>query len=215
MTGATPNHMAWPARLPLIAILRGIRPDEVHAHAEALIDGGFEFVEVPTNSPAWSDSVRVLADAFGARVVVGAGTITTLAHVDALVAARGQLMVTPNTDPALIRAAAARGLLTAIGCATASEAFAALAAGAHALKLFPASVLGTAQVSALRTVLPEGTPLLAVGGITAANLAGFVKAGCLGVGLGGELYRAGQTPEVTAAHAQAFMAAWRQIAGDP
>ena len=199
---------SWPLRLPLIAILRGVRPDEVLAHSAALVDAGFDCIEVPTNSPQWAVSVRALVDAWGEQVLIGAGTVSDGAQLDALMAAGGRLMVTPHTDPPLIQEAAARGLVTAIGCATATEAFTALRAGATALKLFPAGVLGTGLVSALRSVLPAGVPLLAVGGIRPDNLAAFVQAGCAGAGLGSELYRAGQAPERTAGQARAFVAAW-------
>jgi len=199
---------AWPTRLPLIAILRGIRPDEALAHGQALIDAGFDCIEVPANSPAWAASVAALAQAFGKQARIGAGTILDAAQLGALVAAGGTLMVTPNTDPPLIRAAVAQGLYTAIGFATATEAFAALQAGAQALKLFPAGALGTGYVSALRSVLPPAVPLLAVGGVRPDTLGGFLQAGCHGAGLGGELYRPGQAPETTAANAQAFIAAW-------
>ena len=209
MNPPRPVHPAWPTRLPRVAILRGVRPDEVLDHAQALVDAGFDCIEVPTNSPDWASSVARLAQAFGERVLVGAGTVTETSQIDALVAAGGRLMVTPHTDPPLIGAAVRRGLFTAIGCATATEAFAALRAGAQALKLFPAGALGTAYVSALRSVLPLQVPLLAVGGVGPETLGAFLRAGCHGAGLGGELYRAGQAPQLTALRAQAFLAAWR------
>lgn len=207
-TTALMPHPTWPPRRPLIAILRGIRPDEVLAHAQALVDAGFDCIEVPTNSPQWALSVRALVDAWGTQVLVGAGTVSDRNQLDDLRAAGGRLMVTPHTDPTLVAEASAQGLVTAIGCATATEAFAALRAGATALKLFPAGVLGTGLVSALRSVLPAGVPLLAVGGIRPDNLGAFVQAGCGGAGLGSELYRAGQAPDRTALQARAFVAAW-------
>lgn len=198
----------WTTSLPLIAILRGVTPDEVLDHAGALVDAGFDTIEVPLNSPDWALSVRRLADAFGDRVLVGAGTVLRESDVDALVAAGGRLMVTPNTRPAVIAHAVACGLQVAAGFATASEAFDALEAGAQALKLFPATTYGPGHVKALRAVLPP-VPLFAVGGITPDNLSDYLRAGCTGAGLGGDLYRPGQDPVRTAALARGFVAAWR------
>lgn len=198
----------WTTSLPLIAILRGVTPDEVLDHAGALVDAGFDTIEVPLNSPDWALSVRRLADAFGDRVLVGAGTVLREPDVDALVAAGGRLMVTPNTRPAVIAHAVACGLQVAAGFATASEAFDALEAGAQALKLFPATTYGPGHVKALRAVLPP-VPLFAVGGITPDNLGDYLRAGCTGAGLGGDLYRPGQDPARTVALARGFVAAWR------
>lgn len=198
----------WTTSLPLIAILRGVTPDEVLNHAGALVDAGFDTIEVPLNSPDWALSVRRLADAFSDRVLVGAGTLLRESDVDMLVAAGGRLMVTPNTRPAVIAHAVACGLQVAAGFATASEAFDALDAGAQALKLFPATTYGPGHVKALRAVLPP-VPLFAVGGITPDNLSDYLRAGCTGAGLGGDLYRPGQDPARTAALARGFVAAWR------
>jgi 2-dehydro-3-deoxyphosphogalactonate aldolase len=193
-------------RLPLVAILRGIEPHEVLDHAQRLVDAGFEMLEVPTNSPGWHESVALLAQAFDARgVLIGAGTVTTLAHLQALQRAGGRLVVTPHTDTVLIRTAAECGLTTLIGCYTASEAFAALQAGAQALKLFPALGAGPGHVRALRAVLPADLPFWAVGGIGPENLRAFLEAGCQGAGLGGELYRRGQSVDDTARRAQDFI----------
>jgi len=196
-----------PFRLPLIAILRGITPDDTSVHVRALVEEGFDAIEIPTNSPAWQDSVAIAAREFGVDAHIGAGTVLTLAHVDALVDAGGNLAVTPNTNPAVIRHAVARGLLVAAGCATASEAFAALDAGAQLLKLFPASVYGPPMVRALRSVLPP-VPLFAVGGVTTDTLPGYLSAGCAGAGIGGELYKPGQSIDATRMHARAFRQAW-------
>lgn len=201
--------MNWPTELPLIAILRGIRPDEVLAHAQALVDAGFDAIEIPLNSPDWAQSVRRVADALGTRALIGGGTVLRPADADALAAAGGRLVVTPNTRPALIAHAVARGLHVAAGFATASEAFDALDAGAQALKLFPATTYGPGHVKALKAVLPP-VPLFAVGGITPANLAEYLKAGCLGAGLGSDLYKPGQDVARTAAMARAFVAAYRE-----
>ena len=198
---------ATPFRLPLIAILRGITPDDTSAHVRALVEEGFDAIEIPTNSPAWQDSVAIAAREFRVDAQIGAGTVLTLAHVDALVDAGGTLAVTPNTNPAVIRHAVERGLLVAAGCATASEAFAALDAGALLLKLFPASIYGPAMVRALRSVLPPA-PLFAVGGVTPHTLPGFLSAGCAGAGIGGELYKPGQSVDATRSHARAFRQAY-------
>lgn len=197
----------WSAQRPLIAILRGIAPAEAQAHVEALIDAGIGLIEIPTNSPDWLASVRIALRAAGARAMIGAGTVLSEADADALADAGAGLMVTPNTDPAVIRRAVARGLYCAIGFATPSEAFAALGAGAQALKLFPASSFGPGYVRALKAVLPPSAPLLAVGGITPDNLSDYLRAGCVGAGLGSDLYKPGQTPAHTRARAERFVAA--------
>jgi 2-dehydro-3-deoxyphosphogalactonate aldolase len=204
--------MEWPTQLPLIAILRGIRPDEALAHAQALVDAGFDAIEIPLNSPDWAASVRSVAAAFGARALIGGGTVLREDEADALAAAGGRLVVTPNTRPALIAHAVRSGLHVAAGFATASEAFAALDAGAQALKLFPATTYGPGHVKALRAVLPP-VPLFAVGGITPANLADYLRAGCTGAGLGSDLYKPGQASERTAAMARDFVAAYRDAGG--
>jgi 2-dehydro-3-deoxyphosphogalactonate aldolase len=198
---------ALPFALPLIAILRGITPQDVLVHVGALVDEGYDAIEIPTNSPDWSRSVALAVEAFGTRATLGAGTVLTEADVDALVAAGGTLAVTPNTRPALIRHAVDRGLQVAAGVATASEAFDALDAGAQLLKLFPASVYGTGMVRALRSVLPP-VPLFAVGGVTPDTLSGYLSAGCQGAGIGGELYKPGQPVERTREHARRFRQAY-------
>jgi 2-dehydro-3-deoxyphosphogalactonate aldolase len=196
-----------PFALPLIAILRGITPAEVPAHVGVLVEEGYDAIEIPANSPDWEHSVRIAVDAFGQRAMIGAGTVLTPASADALVAAGGRLMVTPNTRPAVIRHAVEHGLQVAAGFATASEAFDALDAGAQMLKLFPASVHGPALVRALRSVLPP-VPLFAVGGVTPDTLSGYLSAGCQGAGIGGELYKPGQPVERTREHARRFRQAY-------
>ena len=196
-----------PFLLPLIAILRGITPDETPAHVRALVEEGYDAIEIPTNSAAWQESVAIAVREFSVDAHIGAGTVLTLAHVDALVDAGGTLAVTPNTNPSVIRHAVERCLLVAAGCATASEAFAALEAGAQLLKLFPASIYGPAMVRALRSVLPP-VPLFAVGGVTPDTLPGYLSAGCAGAGIGGELYKPGQSADATRAHARVFRQAW-------
>jgi 2-dehydro-3-deoxyphosphogalactonate aldolase len=204
--------MDWPTRLPLIAILRGIRPEEALDHAQALVDAGFDAIEIPLNSPDWALSVRRVAEAFGDRALVGGGTVLRNEDADALADAGGRLVVTPNTRPSLIAHAVQRGLRVAAGFATASEAFDALDAGAQALKLFPATTYGPGHVKALRAVLPP-VPLFAVGGITPENLGDYLRAGCVGAGLGSDLFRPGQDAARTTAQARAFVAAYHGAQG--
>ncbi len=199
--------MNWPTALPLVAILRGITPDDAQAHGQALFDAGFDCIEVPLNSPDWPRSVTGLVQRFGGQALIGGGTVLRADDVDRLADLGAKLVVTPNTRPALIRHAVGRGLMVAAGFATASEAFDALDAGAQALKLFPATTYGPGHVKALRAVLPA-VPLLAVGGITPANLGDYLRAGCDGAGLGGDLYRPGQGVDRTREAALAFKAAF-------
>lgn len=199
--------MHWPTALPLVAILRGITPDDAQAHGQALLDAGFDCIEVPLNSPDWPRSVAGLVQRFGGQALIGGGTVLRADDVDRLADLGAKLVVTPNTRPALIRHAVGRGLMVAAGFATASEAFDALDAGAQALKLFPATTYGPGHVKALRAVLPA-VPLLAVGGITPANLGDYLRAGCDGAGLGGDLYRPGQGVDRTREAALAFKAAF-------
>jgi 2-dehydro-3-deoxyphosphogalactonate aldolase len=201
--------MHWPTDLPLIAILRGIRPEEALAHVQALVDAGFDAIEIPLNSPDWAASVRAVAQRFGDRALIGGGTVLRNEDADALAAAGGRLVVTPNTRPSLIAHAVGLGLHVAAGFATASEAFDALDAGAQALKLFPAATYGPGHVKAMKAVLPP-VPLFAVGGITPANLGEFMAAGCFGAGLGSDLYRPGQLVAHTADMARAFVTAYRE-----
>jgi 2-dehydro-3-deoxyphosphogalactonate aldolase len=198
-------------KLPLVAILRGIRPEEALDHAAALVSLGFTAIEVPLNSPQWQLSLEQLVGHYAERIMVGAGTVLTIEQVDTLCALRARLIVTPNTNPALIRHAVERQLSVLAGVATPTEAFAALAAGAQALKIFPASTYGPAFVRALRAVLPD-VPLFAVGGIKPANLGDYLRAGCVGAGLGSDLYHAGQPVCRTEAMGRAFISAYRDAA---
>ena len=209
MTTALPS--SWPTRLPLVAILRGVQPDEVLAHGQALLNAGFDALEVPTNSPDWALSVGLLHQHLGQRAWVGAGTVWQTSQLDAMVSAGARLMVMPHTDAALIAEGVRRGLHVVAGFATASEAFAALRAGAQALKLFPAGAAGLQTMQALRAVLPPQVPVLAVGGVTPANLHTCLAAGCHGAGLGSDLYKPGQSVTTTTERAQAFVQAWRAL----
>ena len=201
------------APLPLIAILRGIRPAEAIPIGQALIDARFVAVEVPLNSPEPQISIARLAGAFGDRALIGAGTVLTAQHIEEVAGAGGRLLVMPHGDPALIRAAKARGLLCVPGVATPTEAFGALAAGADALKLFPAEALPPQVVKAWRAVLPKDVWLLPVGGIAPASMAPYLAAGANGFGLGSALYRAGMSAAEVATSARAFADAYAARAG--
>lgn len=192
---------------PLIAILRGITPGEAVAVGEALFEAGFRVIEVPLNSPQPIDSIGRLAERFGTRAVIGAGTVMTARDVAQVASAGGRLIVMPHADLAVVRAAKSRGLSCAPGVATPTEAFAALAAGADALKLFPAEMIGPPVVKALRAVLPPRTRLIPVGGISAANIAAYRAAGANAFGIGSSLYAPGKAAEAVGAEARRLLAA--------
>lgn len=202
--------MQWQTNLPLIAILRGITPDDALAHVGAVVDAGFDAIEIPLNSPQWEKSISSVVEAYGGRALIGAGTVLKPEQVDQLAGMGCKLVVTPNIQPEVIRRAVSYGMTVCPGCATATEAFAALDAGAQALKIFPSSAFGPGYISALKAVLPPDVPLFSVGGVTPENLAQWIKAGCVGAGLGSDLYRAGQSVERTAQQATAFVNAYRE-----
>ena len=199
---------ALPFQLPLIAILRGITPGEAAAHVGALVEEGYDAIEIPLNSPDWAQSIAIAAREHGGHAWIGGGTVLRPAEVDTLQHLGARFIVTPHTHPPLIRHAVAAGMQVVAGFATASEAFAALDAGAHMLKLFPASSFGPGHVRALRAVLPATVPLLVVGGVTPLNLADYLAAGADGAGIGGELYTPGQAVERTREHARRFRQAY-------
>ena len=185
------------AACPLIAILRGVRPDEVLEHANALYSAGIRAIEVPLNSPDPLESVARLAKAYGDTCVIGAGTVLNVAQVEAVFAAGGKLIVSPNADAAVITRTVALRMHSAPGVGTATEAFAAIAAGARHLKLFPAATYGPGHLKQLRAVLPAEVAVLAVGGVGPNAMADWFAAGALGFGLGSELYKAGQSAAET------------------
>ena len=195
------------AACPLVAILRGIRPEEAEPVGDALAAAGLRVIEVPLNSPDPFSSIARLARRFGETVLVGAGTVMRAADVDRVADAGGRLIVTPHADPAIVRAAKARGLLAVPGFFTPAEAFSLLDAGADALKLFPAEGGSPAMLRALRAVLPAGTMVLPVGGIDAANLAAWRAAGAAGFGIGSAIYKPGDSAAAVAAKAASLTAA--------
>ena len=197
------------AALPLIAILRGLTPDEALPVGQALAEAGFRIIEVPLNSPQPLRSIETLARALGDRCLIGAGTVMSAVQVTDVAQAGGRLIVMPHGDAQVIRAAKAQGLWCAPGIATPTEGFVALAAGADALKLFPAELLTPAVVKAMRAVFPPQVPFLPVGGITPQNLAAYRAVGASGFGLGSALYKPGMTPQQVAVQARAFVAAWK------
>ena len=195
------------AECPLIAILRGVRPDEAEAIGEALVEGGIRIIEVPLNSPDPLDSIARLRARLEGRAMVGAGTVLRADQVEPIRAAGGQLIVSPSTSAAVIEATVAAGLVSCPGYSTPSEAFAAIDAGAHALKLFPAEAASPAVLRAQRAVLPKALRLIIVGGIAPDTMAPWLEAGADGFGLGSGIYRPGQTAAETLARARAFQAA--------
>jgi len=202
------------AELPLIAILRGITPDEALPVGMALAEAGFRIIEVPLNSPQPLRSIEALARALADHCLIGAGTVMSTVQVEDVAQAGGRLIVMPHGDAQVIRAAKARGLWCAPGIATPSEGFAALAAGADALKLFPAELLTPPVLKALRAVFPPQVLFLPVGGITPQNLVSYRAAGASGFGLGSALYKPGMTPQQVSVQARAFVAAWLAAAVD-
>jgi 2-dehydro-3-deoxyphosphogalactonate aldolase len=191
--------------MPLVAILRGIRPDEILAVGDALVEAGIGIIEVPLNSPEPLRSVEALAKHLGDAAIVGAGTVLEVAQVGAVARAGGRIIVSPSTDYDVIAATAAEGLVSSPGYFTPSEAFLALKAGAHALKLFPAEAATPAVVRAQRAVLPKDVPLLVVGGVKPDAMSTWFDAGADGFGLGSALYKPGQTAAQVALQARAFV----------
>lgn len=208
ITPFTPR-IAWPSlRRGLVAILRGIRPEETEAIVAALIEEGLEAIEIPLNSPDPFASIEAAARLAPDQVLIGAGTVLTVEQVDLLNYAGGRLMVSPNVDPQVIGRASAHGMVTMPGVLTPTEAFAALKAGASGLKFFPANLLGPSLIQAISVVLPPGTVIGAVGGVGENEFAAYAAAGIRTFGLGSSLYRPGATVGEVRAKARAVVAAY-------
>ena len=208
MSAAPADFTAAFAHCPLVALLRGIAPGEVEAVGEALVEAGFTLIEVPLNSPQPLESIARLARRLEGRAVIGAGTVLDAGEVAAVAQAGGRLVVSPNSDAAVIAATVEAGLASMPGYFTPSEAFAAIRAGAHALKLFPAEAASPAVLRAQAAVLPPAVPRLAVGGITPESMAGWIAAGARGFGLGPALYKPGFDAAEVRGRAARFIASW-------
>lgn len=196
-------------QLPLIAILRGVTPEEIVPVGLALYDAGFRLIEIPLNSPQPLKSIGLLAAELGDRALIGAGTVLSTEQVEEVAQAGGRLIVSPNCNPEVIRATRRAGLFSSPGVATPSEGFAALEAGAQVLKLFPAEQFNPSIVKAWRAVFSRDIALLPVGGITPAGMAAYVDAGASGFGLGSALYKPGMSATEVGENGKAFVAAWR------
>ena len=197
----------WLARSPLVAILRGIRPEEAEAICAALEENGVLIAEIPLNSPEPLDSIARLARRFGDRMLIGAGTVMTPTQVRDIADAGGRIIVTPHAATDVVQAAKSANLLAAPGFVTPTEAFALLAAGADAIKLFPAEQAGPGYLQALRAVLPKETIVLPVGGVDASNIPAWIRAGAAGFGIGGSIYKPGDTASDVARKAASLMQA--------
>ena len=199
------------AAMPLVAILRGITPAEAVAVGEALVAGGIRILEVPLNSPEPLDSIARLSRALGDRASVGAGTVLDVEGVDAVAAAGGQILVSPNCDARVVRRTRERGMVSLPGCFTPTEAFAALQAGAHAVKLFPGELITPAAAKALAAVLPRKTRLIVVGGVSAESIADWRGSVVHGFGIGSSLYRPGTSAQEVGRRARVLSDAFRRL----
>jgi len=211
MTDITARFDRAFATLPLVAILRGLKPVEAEEVGVTLYEAGFRLIEVPLNSPDPFASIAAIRRRLPPDALVGAGTVLTVEAVERLAEIGADLVVMPHADTAVIRAAKAHNLICTPGVATATEAFAALAAGADALKLFPAEMIPPAIVKALRAVLPRDLRLLPVGGVTPDTMRAYVDAGAAGFGLGSALYSPGLPVEHIAVRAKRFVEAWAAL----
>ena len=207
----TPHPLLVQSRhMPLVAILRGLEPAHAAAVGAALVESGFRTLEVPLNRPGALECIAILARTLPKDALVGGGTMLTVADVDAVHAAGGRLMVSPNCNVQVIAHAVALGMLCAPGVATPTEAFSALQAGAHALKLFPAEMVGHGGLKAMKSVLPGGTDLWPVGGITPENIPAWKAAGATGFGIGSQLYAPGTLACDVLARGRVYVQAWTQ-----
>lgn len=203
------HNNARPPAPPLVAILRGLEPERARDVGRVLFEAGFRALEVPLNRPGALQAIETLVQMAPAGTLVGAGTVLEVAQVETVAAVGGQLIVSPHCDVAVIQCTRKLGMFSAPGVYTATEAFTALRAGAQALKLFPAEMLTPAGLQALATVLPAGTPLWPVGGVTPQSLAVWRAAGATGFGIGGALFKPGVTLDELARRASSFVEAWQ------
>ena len=208
MTPLLAQFHAHMDKLPLVAILRGLKPEEALDVGRAIVNAGFHILEVPLNSPDPLKSIQILADAFP-NALVGAGTVTTAQQVRDIKAAGGQLIISPHLDDNVVCETVNLGLISLPGVATPSEAFKAIALGAHGLKLFPAEMISPAVVKAMRAVLPGHIRLIPVGGIGTHNMADYRKSGASGFGIGSALYAPGKSAQAVGESAAAFVKAWQ------
>jgi len=202
-----------PMKRPLIAILRGIKPEEAKAIVGGLIEAGLTAIEIPLNSPDAFRSIEMAAKMAPADCLIGAGTVLDVENVDRLDAAGGKLLVTPNVEPAVISRARDLGMVSMPGCFTATEALSAARAGATGLKFFPAGVLGASGITAIRAVLPPELTIAAVGGVSDQNFSEYTKAGILAFGLGTSLYKPGMTATEVAERARVTISAYDAAIG--
>lgn len=210
-TPAAADLLSQARRMPLVAILRGLTPETALDVGRALVEAGFRTLEVPLNRPGALQCIELLVRHLPNDTLVGGGTMLTEADVNAVHGAGGRLMVSPNCAPAVIRRAVGLGMLCAPGVATPTEAFAALEAGAQALKLFPAEMVGHGGIKAMKSVLPQGTDLWPVGGITPESMAAWHAAGATGFGIGGQLYAPGTTAPEVQQRAARYVQAWQGL----
>ena len=210
MTGLVQDFTTRLAQMPVVAILRGVRPEEVEAVAEAIVAAGVTIIETPLNSPDPLISIARLADRFAGRALVGAGTVLTVDQAVRCHAAGAQIIVSPNFRADVVARTVSLGMVSAPGCFTPTEAFAALEAGAHAVKLFPGELVTPASVKAVRAVLPRAAKVLVVGGVTPDRLQAYLAAGVDGFGVGGSIYRQGVSAEEAGRNAAVFAAALRE-----
>lgn len=204
------NLRMWLGRSPLIAILRGVKPSEAEAICIALEESGIAIVEIPLNSPEPLKSIEALARSFGDRMLIGAGTLTSVSEVTSVASAGGRLIVTPHADVSIVRAAKAADLIAVPGFFNPTEAFALLHAGADGIKLFPAEVLGPNMLNAMRAVLPSDAIVIPVGGVGVTQIPAWLHAGAQGFGLGSSLYKPGDSPAAVKTRAQALIATLHQ-----
>jgi len=196
--------------LPLVAILRGLKPEEALEVGQAIVNAGFQILEVPLNSPDPLRSIQILAEALP-NALVGAGTVTTAQQVRDIKAAGGQIIISPHLDDNVVCEAVNLGLISMPGVATPTEAFRAIALGAHGLKLFPAEMISPSVVKSMRAVLPSHVRLIPVGGIGAHNMADYRQCGASGFGIGSALYAPGKTVQAIGESAAAFVRVWHAV----